>query len=138
VEYQTRGKIEYAERRQQLIDFSGIHYKYGITPTDIEGFFEILNKVFVFIELKLTGTPEPKGQRLAFERVIDSLMYSAVYIVAEHNVYDTDEEVPAHLAIVKRYYTNREPYGWNEPKEKNLKSFIDKYLSHNQLAGYIV
>lgn len=134
-----RGQINNRERRKQIIDFSGLRYK-NITPTDIDGlgefvhttgFFEIRNCVFVFIELKLKGTPIDKGQRLAFERIVNNLRKPAIYILAEHTVENPKEDVMGHLCIVQKYYSSRE---WMEPKKEiNVRDLVDRFLVHHKL-----
>lgn len=139
VDKSERGKIRNKKRRQQIVDFSGIRYK-NITPTDIEGlgyffnikgFFEIQNKVFIFIELKLAGTELLRGQTLAFARLVDALKYPAIYIIGEHNVENAEQEIVAAECIVTQYRSHSE---WFIPKEEiTLKRLIDKFLEHHNL-----
>lgn len=138
-----RGKIVNKKRRQQIVDYSGLRYK-NITPTDIDGvgefydmkgYFEIRNQVFIFIELKLAGTELSWGQKTAFERLVDALKYPAIFIIAEHDIEDTNEEIPAHLCLVREYKSNGK---WYKPKsELTLKELVDKYLLHYGLGKYL-
>lgn len=65
-----RGVIRNREHAQQLRDFSGLRFG-KVTPTDIDGFLEFGNRLFVVIEGKYGGAQMPYGQRLALERLID-------------------------------------------------------------------
>ena len=46
-----RGKIRNRDQAQQIRDFSGMCFRGTITPTDIDGYFEINNELFVFMEI---------------------------------------------------------------------------------------
>lgn len=65
-----RGKIRNRAYASQIRDFSGL--KFGtITPTDVDGFIEVNNKTFIFMESKYRNSQLPYGQRLALERLVD-------------------------------------------------------------------
>lgn len=126
---ENRGTIQHRERARQIIDFSGIRYG-NITPTDIDGFFEYHNRVFVFCEMKLTGAQLPDGQRMAIERLVDNLDYAGKHVVAfvcDHDVEETAQDVVAAETIVRTiYYHGR----WHLPThEKTLKWWIDSFLN---------
>ena len=63
-------------RNQQLIrnfnDLTGLRFG-NMYPTDIDGFMEIRNKLFIFIETKFDGAPMPFGQETALVHLVDSL-----------------------------------------------------------------
>ena len=56
------------EYAKQLKSFSGLRFG-KITPTDIDGFLDFGNNVYVFIETKHGDAPLPYGQKLALERL---------------------------------------------------------------------
>lgn len=66
----NRGKIQYRERRKQLVDFSGIRIG-NITPTDCDGLIEYHDKAYIIFEIKYRDAEVPHGQRLALQRSID-------------------------------------------------------------------
>lgn len=103
---ENRGKIQNKERARQIIDFSGIRYE-RITPTDLDGFFEWHDKIFVFYEMKLNGATMPHGQRLALERLVDGLRKAGkfpVLFLCEHNVNDCSQDIVASNTVVKSIY----------------------------------
>ena len=82
-----RGEINFDKRSRQIVKFSGLRYG-NITPTDIDGFLDFGNRLFVFIETKSGDTELPYGQRLAIERLCDACQdggVASVAIVARHN-----------------------------------------------------
>ena len=48
--------LEHPDRASQLVDLTGISYG-NASPTDIDGFIELNNKVFVFLEYKNENAP---------------------------------------------------------------------------------
>lgn len=102
----NRGVIQNRERASQIIDYSNIRYGL-ITPTDIDGFFEWHNKIFVFYEMKLNGATMPRGQRVALQRLVDGLRNAGkfpVLFLCEHNVNDCSCDIVAANTIVKSIY----------------------------------
>ncbi len=82
-----RGVIRNREFARQIKDFSGL--KFGqITPTDIDGFMDFGDRLFVVIEGKYAGSMLKTGQRLALERLVDACHCPprriAVAIVVDH------------------------------------------------------
>jgi len=121
-----RGKIRNREQAQQIRDFSGLRWG-TITPTDIDGYFEMNNELFVFVEIKFAGRELPYGQKLALERLVDIIPKDkkAILIVAGHNE-NTCTDIDAANCQVMRY---RYAANWYLPKEeKTLKQFLDTFI----------
>lgn len=121
-----RGKIKYRERARQIKDFSDLKWN-KITPTDIDGFVEFGNKVFIFIEFKCFGVELPLGQRLAIERLVDLISSTGkpcIGIVAEHNT-PIEEDINCGEAIVKEI---RKDSQWINKEGINLKNVINIFL----------
>jgi hypothetical protein len=81
-----RGVIRNKELAQQIKDFSNLVYG-TISPTDIDGFIDFQNRLFVFIELKHRNAQIKTGQRIALERVCDACKTEkreSVVIIGEH------------------------------------------------------
>lgn len=80
--------LEYPDRASQLVDLTGISYG-NASPTDIDGFIELSNKVFVFLEYKNENAPPiGYGQKTALERVVDALHGNgkvAIAVIGQHN-----------------------------------------------------
>lgn len=133
----SRGQIRNEARNKQTIDYSGLRYK-KITPTDIDGklhFFEIKRQLFVFIELKWNDAECEGGQRWAFQNLVDVIPVPAIYIIAEHQVEDTDKPIMGHACIVREYRSNSK---WHTlPKYVTLKYVIDAFLQKHGFQDYI-
>jgi hypothetical protein len=110
-----RGEIQNRQRAAQLRDFSGLRFG-AVTPTDIDGFVEFGDRLFVWIEAKLRDTVMPAGQRLALERQCDAVAASgrrAVVLVIEHDVPPA-EDIDFSVCPVRQYRVLGE---WHEPAE---------------------
>lgn len=126
-----RGHIFYRERSLQVKDYSTLRYK-NITPTDIDGYFEIKNKVFVFIELKGVNAPFLDGQKLALERLVDSLNKPAILVIGEHNT-PVDEDIDVAKCKVWKYRYRRY---WHDDG-RTVKEVIDAFLKYHKLKEYV-
>ena len=123
----NREKIHNRERGKQIIDFSGIRYG-NITPTDLDGFFEKGNKIFVFYEYKLPNAEMPKGQRLALMRVVDGLSTAgkeAVLFLCRHETYSPDADIQGDKAIVEKIYWRG---SWYQGKGLNAREQTDRFI----------
>jgi len=126
----NRGKIRNRKVAKQLRDFSGLRWG-TITPTDIDGFFEIGDRIFVFIEVKYKDAPMPNGQRIAFERLIDIVdeKKSAILVIGTHEE-ESENDIDVANCLVKKYRTKTE---WKEPKGKiTIRQILDKFINHAQ------
>ena len=122
-----RGKIQNRERARQIIDFSGIRYG-NITPTDLDGFFEKENRIFIFYEYKLPRAEMPEGQRLALMRLVDGLSTagkSAVLFLCRHEEYDTNKDIDGEKARVEQIYWNNR---WYKGSGLTVKEQTDRYM----------
>lgn len=119
-----RGEIQNRQRAQQLRDFSGMRYG-NITPTDIDGFIDFGNKVFVFIETKYGDAEFPYGQRLALERLCDASHNGGVASWAIVTRHDTPVENDIDLANT-RVCEFRERGQWHTVSTApTCKEFVD-------------
>ena len=57
---------------RQIKDFSGLRFG-KISPTDIDGFLDFGNSLFIFVEMKHGDTRIPYGQKLALTRLCDAV-----------------------------------------------------------------
>ena len=80
-------KIRNRDFVRQIKDFSGLSFG-RIYPTDIDGFLDFNDEVFIFIEAKHgDGTPKG-GQKLALERLCDACAIAgknSIVLVANHD-----------------------------------------------------
>lgn len=140
-----RGIIRNRQAGRQIVDYSGLRYG-NITPTDIDGFLEFGNRLFVLIELKFMGVPLPYGQQLALERLVTSSddipARRAFCLVCEHCT-PVDGDIIAHDAIVRAVYGRRamdESYIWTQPAKKTtarhyIDRLVDKFLGRSFNRG---
>jgi hypothetical protein len=71
--------------------------KFGnIRPMDVDGFIEIHNKLFIFIETKHGNSPLHGAQRMALERLTDAVhnpkddKHSYLLVVSHYDIGDID------------------------------------------------
>lgn len=124
-----RGVINNRARAQQIIDFSGLKFN-TITPTDIDGFIEYHNKLFILIEAKYKDTIMPGGQKLALERMCDSLSKDkpTILFLGTHE-FEVNEDIDCANITVSKFYFKREWKSWNviTSMKSAIISFINKY-----------
>lgn len=132
IEYTTqqRGVIQNRARKQQIADMSGLRFN-KITPTDLDGFLDFDNRLFVFIEGKFIATPVLYGQQLAIDRLCDAchqppLRY-AFAIIADHH-HPADEDIDFSSMTVR---TIRQNGKWSAPMLKGLtvRAAIDRMVA---------
>jgi len=118
-----RGLIRNRQYAAQIRDYSGLLYG-KITPTDIDGFVEFGDKLFVFIELKHKDAPLPAGQRLALERLADAVGETgrkSLLLIGEH---DTNGDIEAAQCQVIAYRYHRK---WRRPHRiMTIRECIDE------------
>lgn len=124
-----RGKIYNEKRARQKVVFEGMTYFGTITPTDIDGFFEIHNKLFVLFELKAFGAKMPYGQRLALERLADEVgrQKEAVLFIAHHDTPPEKDVIAAEAIVVGCRYQG----AWKKIDEfRTLKESIEAFIEY--------
>lgn len=120
--------LPHTERFRQAVDYSGMIFFKGSTPTDVDGFLEKNNKMFIFYEYKLRGTPMPEGQEIAYTHLCDALRAAgkqAVLFLCEHKDYDPQINVCGKDAVVTKYYSNGK---WFSGVGKTAKEMTDAYI----------
>lgn len=125
----NRGSIQNRERKQQIIDFSGIRYG-KITPTDIDGAIEYHDKAWIFFEIKHRDTPIPRGQLLALMRIADDLQKSGkptIICLCRHNVDDCSMDVQAAEIIVSNLYFDK---NWHKEGNATLREMCDRFINY--------
>jgi hypothetical protein len=117
-----RGAIYNRQYASQIRDYTGLQYG-NITPTDIDGFVEFHDRLFVFIELKHKGAQMPRGQRVALERLsdaVDETGRTSLLLVGEH---DTKGDIEAAECIVIAYRYHGK---WRRPHQTmTIRECID-------------
>lgn len=129
--------FEYDDRARQLMSFEGLNTIRGIVPTDIDGFIDFNENLFIIFEGKVQGTPMKYGQKKSFEALCnvvsyynDSLVKSLgiekeypfkkvmFIILFEHNV-STDNDVIVKDQYVSEIYDSIDLY-WKNSTTTNL------------------
>ena len=119
MQYNSRGKYEYRNRAKQLLRFDGLNFPGNVTPMDIDALIEFHDKKIVLVEVKLGKTPVPDGERKAIERMVRDFAKAnkdALAIVAEHTVFNTNEDVYMKECMVREVLFGKE-WVWRAPKE---------------------
>lgn len=111
----------------RIMDFSGLQWG-KIHPTDIDGFIEFKDKLYIFIESKHGNAPLPTGQRLAFERLVDAIHNSGrISIGLVFSYQETADTVTiADLPVQSYRYRN----DWHIPKTAlTVRNAIEQMMS---------
>jgi len=115
----TPGVIRNREFARQIKDFSGLRFG-QITPTDIDGFMDFGDRLFIVIEGKHSGTMLKTGQRLALERLVDACHCPprriAVAIVIDH-FDESEHDVDYSKCSVRTMRWNGK---WVAPLERGI------------------
>jgi hypothetical protein len=117
------GIIQHYARARQLIEFKGMVFERGISPTDIDAFLDFGGKLFFFFEVKSGETPVPYGQKLAMERICDAMALAGecVYIIARHDT-PAAEAVVLYTCRVSEYRWKNK---WHRPEiQKTVMQFL--------------
>ena len=133
-----RGVIRNKEIARILRDFSSLKFERNITPTDIDGFVEFDDKCYVFIETKYKEAKVIWGQRLALQRLVDTIsdtQKAAILIIATHNIEpNTEELIDVGNCQVTEYRTKKKWHSVNG--SLTVRKLIDQYKKYvNQFNG---
>jgi hypothetical protein len=121
-----RGEIRNRERAGQLIDFRGLRFN-RITPTDIDGFIDFGNELFVVLEYKCGGAPLPQGQRLALERYASAAKVPCYVLIGEHE--NTSGDIDGANSHLREYWNG---CAWRAPKtDLTIKQAVDILCEHH-------
>ncbi len=129
-----RGKIRNPKWAKQLRDYSGLRFG-SITPTDIDGFLEFDDVLFIWIELKFDGAPLWRGQRLALQRPCDIIHGTidgkgrrriAAVLICEHTTPSSQDVDVARANVCQVRYERT----WKEPSKPITCRKAIEYLLH--------
>ena len=129
--YEKRGSYNHRRMGKQLLCFDGISYGGNVTPMDIDGFIEWHDQKRVLLEIKLNGVKVLGGERLALERMVNdfsSIGKESLAIIADHKVFDTNQDVIVRDCIVREIYHSREKV-WRPTKRlMDVGTLLDSFL----------
>lgn len=117
---------------QQVVDFGGMVFKGGVSPSDIDCVIS-KPKGMIIVEVKADGAPLPAGQRRTFQEMNLAYMKAGlkfICFIATHKSVDYGD-VMLRDCLVRSYLFNGR---WVEMKgERNVGAevarFYDKYLA---------
>lgn len=121
-------------RISQIKNYNNLRWnlKGGLSPTDIDGYLELNDKLFIFFELKYKNIQLSRGQELALERLVDVVSDSkrtGYLFIASHTTENTSEDIDVGKCIVERYRYNKK---WitscNLSLYDSISFLINKYV----------
>lgn len=125
-----RGEIRNRAYAAQIRDFRGLRFG-KITPTDIDGFLDFGDRLFVFVESKFGGSVMPYGQRLALQRLCDSCHVPprrhAIVLIAAH-MSDTDIDFANANVTEYRWFGKWIHEGRNVTVRAAIDGLANRYL----------
>ena len=126
-----RGKIMNRQFSLQVKDYSGLRFD-KITATDIDGFMDFQDKVFVFLEYKHGDGMPPYGQKLALERLCDACEKAGKFCILILARHETNGDIDCANAIVTSYRTKG---AWHEPRNPTtVREAVEKF--HDYIAPF--
>ncbi len=117
-------------RDTQIISYRDLRWG-KITPTDLDGFIDFGNKVFVYLEYKYKDTEIPYGQELALKRQVDAVSKPCILIHATHSHPIGEDIDGANARVIRVYYKGK----WYD-SEKTVREVIDSFLEKTSLSKY--
>ena len=124
-----RGEIRNRKEASRLRSYKSLQFG-KITPTDIDGFVEFGDKLFVIIEGKNEGVQLPFGQQLALNRLslaIHDSGRNSLLIICEHTMNEIGD-VDVGLSTVRKFMYNRI---WINPEQQcNVRQVIEWFLDN--------
>ena len=129
--YEQRGRYNDIQRARQLLRFDDLQFPGNATPMDLDGFIDWHDKKRIIIEIKTKGVKLLWGERLSIQRMVDDFGKAgkdALAIVADHTVFNKQEDVIVSECVVREIYTSRE-HVWRPPKKMiTVRAIIDSFL----------
>lgn len=124
----NRGLIQNRDRMKQLISFEGMKFD-GVTPTDIDCFFEKNDRYFVFYEYKYDHAQIPEGQELALTRIVnalDSTGREAILLWCSHHAPQGEDIQAKDAIVVGAYYKHK----WRDGGGRTAKEVTDAFIRY--------
>lgn len=119
-------QIKNREYLARIKNFSGLRFG-SISPTDLDGFLDFGNRLFIFIETKFADSELRGGQKLALERLCDACQTehrTSILIVTN---YQHEGEIDIAETIVQQY---RLRGVWYESTDIRLRDAIEMFYKN--------
>lgn len=126
------GKIRFADRASQQVDYTGLRYHGNATPSNVDGLLELDDRLYVVLEYKhVSASKMSRGQELLLERLTDSLWQPgkvSIAIVGEHNQPSHAEIDGANSRAVRIRWKGE----WRDMRNANItvKQCVDRAYEH--------
>jgi len=118
-----RGAIKNKEGASILCDFTGLQYG-KITPTDLDGFVDFGNKIFVLIECKGGDAKMPYGQQLALERLVDNSKVKSLLIVARWEKLSKGFIDVSKCKVTQIRFAGK----WHKIPKTTVREIVDRFV----------
>jgi hypothetical protein len=119
-------QIKNREYLARIKNFSGLRFG-NISPTDLDGFLDFGNRLFIFIETKFADSELRGGQKLALERLCDACQTehrTSILIVTN---YQHEGEIDIAETIVQQYRLRGR---WYESTDIRLRDAIEMFYKN--------
>ena len=119
-------QIKNREYLARIKNFSGLRFG-SISPTDLDGFLDFGNRLFIFIETKFADSELRGGQKLALERLCDACQTehrTSILIVTN---YQHEGEIDIAETIVQQYRLRGR---WYESTDIRLRDAIEMFYKN--------
>lgn len=130
-----RGAIYNTGRAAQLKDYTGLRFG-NITPTDLDGYIDYQDRLWVVMEFKYGDNEMPYGQRLAVTRLCQDLsrVKPTLGILASHYHPSSEQIDCAQAHVVEVWYDGK----WWKPQEQaTARAVVQDFIfrTHKHLLG---
>ena len=118
----------------RIKNFSGLRFG-SISPTDLDGFLDFGNRLFIFIETKFADSQLRGGQKLALERLCDACQTehrTSILIVTN---YQEEGEIDIGETIVQQYRLRGRWYTATDIKLRDAIEMFYNNFYEGQNAG---
>lgn len=133
-----KGQIYNIKRYKQLLDFSGLEFERGITPTDYDMVLDLGQTEWIVAEVKTGDTALPYGQRKCITNDLQvhyKQKIKTLGLIAHHNLPPEKLILVAALPVDEYWLCPRR--GWERPQNKwTVREFIDKWRELNRSESY--
>lgn len=116
-------------REKQLVNYRDLRWG-KITPTDIDGFLDFGGNAFVCIEYKYGDTEIPFGQKLALERLVNTMSKPCILIHATHDCPPEENIDGANSKVVQTYHKGR----WHLDGRRTVKQVVDYFRAKYSIS----
>lgn len=130
------GLYQNPRRGKQLLRFDGFGFdKPGletVIATDVDALIDVRDKILIIVEAKLAGKEVPKGQQYALQRIVSDAKKAgkhAIAIVADHNVFNPEEDVFLKDLICREVFESEEEKWRRMKRRMTVRELANWYVN---------